>query len=97
MEAQKRAVFVTKRKRATYLAYVEDIFKDRAVSLHHHDVLGNVDIEKLFGLHLAGFDDDDDLSLDLVQGGNVSGESDSVSAHGIDEEVGLVEVAPKLF
>jgi hypothetical protein len=88
---------VTKRKRATYLADAEDIFKDRAISLHHHDVLGNVHIEKLFGFHLAGFDNDDDLSLDLVQGGNVSGESDSVSAHGIDEEVGLVEVAPKLF
>lgn len=46
---------------------------------------------------MAGLEDDYDLSLNLVEGGDVCLESDSVGTHWVHEDVSLVKVAPELF
>ena len=81
----------------TYLADVENILENGSVSLHHHDVFGNIGIKEFFSLHLAGLDDDDDLPLDLVEGGDVGSEVHGISARWVHEDVSLVKVAPELL
>ena len=52
---------------STYLADEEEIFKDGAVNLHHHDVSTSILVEELFTLHLASLDDHNDLLLHFVE------------------------------
>ena len=79
------------------MADKEEIFKDGAINLHHHDVSSSILVKEFFALHLAGLDNHDDLLLDLVQGGCFRRELNCVNTEGDHKEEGLVVVRPVLL
>ena len=81
----------------TYLADKEKVLKDRAVNLHHHDILSGIGVNELLTLHLAGLDNHHDLLLDLVEGRAFRSELYCVNTEGDDKDEGLVVVRPELF
>ena len=81
----------------SYLANKEEVLKDRAVQLHHHDVLGSVSIKEFFRFQLTGLHHHYQLPLDLVKGRRLSHELDIICADLVDKDEHLIEVSPELF
>ena len=80
----------------SYLANEEEVLKDGAVNLHHHEILRGVGVEEIFRLHLFCLYNDDHLLLDFVKSRSLRGERDGLAILD-DEDVCLVVVRPELF